>query len=84
MDSRNRRSSSLALSCAMTLALAPALIPVGARAQEIVDLPPDGGQDALPYQQALHLMTVLAPSFSLRGGSGEILRGIIARGLGLR
>ncbi len=53
-------------------------------AQEIVDLPPDGGQDALPYQQALHLMTVLAPSFSLRGGSGEILRGIIARGLGLR
>lgn len=53
-------------------------------AQEIVDLPPDGGQDALAYQQALHLMTVLAPSFSLRGGSGEILRGIIARGLGLR
>ena len=53
-------------------------------AQEIVDLPPDGGQDALPYQQALHLMTLLAPSFSLRGGSGEILRGIIARGLGLR
>lgn len=53
-------------------------------AQEIVDLPPDGGEGALPYQQALHLMTVLAPSFSLRGGSGEILRGIIARGLGLR
>lgn len=53
-------------------------------AQEIVDLPPDGGEDALPYQQALHLMTLLAPSFSLRGGSGEILRGIIARGLGLR
>ena len=53
-------------------------------AQEVVDLPPDGGDDALPYQQALHLMTVLAPSFSLRGGSGEILRGIIARGLGLR
>ena len=53
-------------------------------AQEIVDLPPDGAEDALPYQQALHLMTVLAPSFSLRGGSGEILRGIIARGLGLR
>ena len=53
-------------------------------AQEIVDLPPDGGPDALPYQQALHLMTLLAPSFPLRGGSGEILRGIIARGLGLR
>lgn len=53
-------------------------------AQEIVDLPPDGGEGALPYQQALHLMTLLAPSFSLRGGSGEILRGIIARALGLR
>jgi len=53
-------------------------------AQELVDLPPDAADDALPYQQALHLMTILAPSFSLRGGSGEILRGIIARGLGLR
>lgn len=53
-------------------------------AQELVDLPPDGSPTALPYQQALHLMTLLAPSFSLRGGSGEILRGIIARGLGLR
>ena len=53
-------------------------------AQKIVDLPPDGDGQALPYQQALHWMTLLAPSFSLRGGSGEILRGIIARGLGLR
>ena len=26
----------------------------------------------------------MAPSFSLRGGTPEILRGIIARGLGLR
>ena len=55
-----------------------------AAAQELVGLPPDGSEQASPYQQALHLMTVLAPSFSLRGGSGEILRGIIARGLGLR
>ena len=53
-------------------------------AQELLDLPPDASADALPYQQVLHLMTLLAPSFSLRGGSGEILRGIIARGLGLR
>ncbi|MGE0761246.1 MAG: hypothetical protein AB7O38_29810, partial [Pirellulaceae bacterium] len=28
--------------------------------------------------------TLAAPSFSLRGGTREILRGIIARGLGLR
>ncbi len=53
-------------------------------AQELVDLPPEASADALPYQQVLRLMTLLAPSFSLRGGSGEILRGIIARGLGLR
>ncbi len=53
-------------------------------AQELVDLPPEVSADASPYQQVLHLMTLLAPSFSLRGGSGEILRGIIARGLGLR
>ncbi|MCY4341503.1 MAG: acyl-CoA dehydrogenase family protein [Gammaproteobacteria bacterium] len=57
---------------------------IPALAQELVDLPADSSSDALPYQQALRLMTLLAPSFSLRGGSGEILRGIIARGLGLR
>lgn len=32
----------------------------------------------------LSLVTHIAPSFSLRGGTREILRGIIARGLGLR
>lgn len=29
-------------------------------------------------------LTMLAPSFSLRGGTREILRGVVARGLGLR
>jgi len=33
---------------------------------------------------ALRYVTLVAPSFSLRGGTREILRGIIARGLGLR
>ena len=33
---------------------------------------------------ALKYVTLVAPSFSLRGGTREILRGIIARGLGLR
>lgn len=32
----------------------------------------------------IKLVTHIAPSFSLRGGTREILRGIIARGLGLR
>jgi alkylation response protein AidB-like acyl-CoA dehydrogenase len=35
-------------------------------------------------QQSLAYLTQIAPSFSLRGGTREILRGIIARGLGLR
>ena len=34
--------------------------------------------------RALTYITRVAPSFSLRGGTREILRGIIARGLGLR
>jgi hypothetical protein len=33
---------------------------------------------------ALTLMLNIAPAFSLRGGTREILRGIIARGMGLR
>ncbi len=34
--------------------------------------------------QVMRYLTQTAPSFSLRGGTREILRGIIARGLGLR
>lgn len=33
---------------------------------------------------ALTYLALIAPSFSLRGGTREVLRGIIARGLGLR
>lgn len=36
------------------------------------------------YLRVLDMLTMIAPSFSLRGGTREILRGIIARGLGLR
>jgi hypothetical protein len=36
------------------------------------------------YANCLALLLQTAPSFSLRGGTREILRGIIARGLGLR
>jgi alkylation response protein AidB-like acyl-CoA dehydrogenase len=37
-----------------------------------------------PFVAVLAHMIMSAPSFSLRGGTREILRGIIARGLGLR
>lgn len=36
------------------------------------------------FAEVLAYITLHAPSFSLRGGTREILRGIIARGLGLR
>lgn len=53
-------------------------------AQELIALPPCADATARPYQRALAHLVQNAPSFSLRGGTREILRGIIARGLGLR
>jgi alkylation response protein AidB-like acyl-CoA dehydrogenase len=44
---------------------------------------PDEPVDSELYRALLYV-THIAPSFSLRGGTREILRGIIARGLGLR
>lgn len=44
---------------------------------------PDEPVDAELYRTLLYV-THVAPSFSLRGGTREILRGIIARGMGLR
>jgi hypothetical protein len=35
-------------------------------------------------EEALSIAVLNAPSFTLRGGTREILRGIVARGLGLR
>ncbi len=49
----------------------------------LLDVEPslDSGSD---LQQTLGYLVQRAPSFSLRGGTREVLRGIIARGLGLR
>lgn len=50
--------------------------------QSLLDVQPRrSGED---IAQALFYTVQAAPSFSLRGGTREILRGIIARGLGLR
>jgi alkylation response protein AidB-like acyl-CoA dehydrogenase len=61
---------------------------------EIEQLIPSAIADALgaepdrpippPLLRALAYITQISPSFSLRGGTREILRGVIARGLGLR
>ncbi|MFN3233561.1 MAG: acyl-CoA dehydrogenase family protein [Alphaproteobacteria bacterium] len=47
--------------------------------------PPDAGAgDNMKYEEALATATLYAPSFTIQGGTREILRGMIARGLGLR
>lgn len=56
-------------------------LPVIAHQTIEIEPSPDRGDD---YGQVLAYLTQAAPSFSLRGGTREILRGIIARGLGLR
>lgn len=40
--------------------------------------------DGSELAEVLRLLLLVSPSFSLRGGTKEILRGIVARGLGLR
>ncbi len=42
------------------------------------------GIDDARFRQTLADTIMLAPSFTLRGGTREIMRGVIARGLGLR
>ena len=48
----------------------------------LADGPPT--QASRKFAEVLAYTTLQSPSFSLRGGTREILRGIIARGLGLR
>ncbi len=43
----------------------------------------DSGNRA-SYDEALRLATLIAPKLTIQGGTREVLRGIIARGLGLR
>jgi alkylation response protein AidB-like acyl-CoA dehydrogenase len=44
----------------------------------------EGASVPLELLQTLNYITQVAPSYSLRGGTRDILRGMIARGLGLR
>ncbi|WP_158743831.1 acyl-CoA dehydrogenase family protein [Acidisphaera sp. L21] len=50
----------------------------------LTDAEPTEAEGNPPYSVVLAHLILTAPSFSLRGGTREILRGIIARGLGLR
>ena len=51
---------------------------------EIARLAAPTGPGAALFRRAFEETLLLSPSFTLRGGTREILRGVIARGLGLR
>lgn len=53
-------------------------------AQELCELEPTLEGFGSDYQQVLGSLVQVVPSFSLRGGTPEIMRGIIAKGLGVR
>ena len=53
-------------------------------AQEICELAPSMEGVGSEYQQILGNLIQVVPSFSLRGGTPEIMRGIIAKGIGIR
>ena len=46
------------------------------------DSTPDSNDDR--FEEALRYTTLIAPKVTIQGGTREVLRGIIARGLGLR
>jgi acyl-CoA dehydrogenase len=52
-------------------------------ARRLVAVPPDPGA-AHGYARVLADAVLHAPGFTLRGGTNEVLRGIVARGMGLR
>jgi acyl-CoA dehydrogenase len=52
-------------------------------ARLLVTTPPDPGAEA-GFARLLADAVLHAPGFTLRGGTNEVLRGIVARGLGLR
>ncbi len=52
-------------------------------ARLLVAIPPDPGAEA-GFARLLADAVLHAPGFTLRGGTNEVLRGIVARGMGLR
>ena len=53
-------------------------------ARRLVPVEPSLDDSGDVFAETLGHVLLHAPSFTLRGGTREILRGIIARGLGLR
>jgi alkylation response protein AidB-like acyl-CoA dehydrogenase len=53
-------------------------------ARRLVPVEPSVDDDADAFSEAMAQVLLHAPSFTIRGGTREVLRGMIARGLGLR
>lgn len=53
-------------------------------ARLLVSTPPDQGAEPASFARLLAEAVLHAPGFTLRGGTNEILRGVVARGMGLR
>ena len=44
----------------------------------------DEGNNRAPFDELIENATIISPKYTIQGGTREILRGIIARGLGVR
>jgi len=54
------------------------------RARELAAFVEEGASNRATFEEQLRFATLIAPKLTIQGGTTEILRGIIARGLGLR
>ena len=54
------------------------------RARDLAAFAADGAANRATFEEQLAYATLIAPKLTIQGGTTEILRGIIARGLGLR
>ena len=54
------------------------------RARDLAAFVEEGASNRASFEERLRFATLIAPKLTIQGGTTEILRGIIARGLGLR
>ena len=55
-----------------------------ARARDLAAFVEEDAANRATFEEQLAYATLIAPKLTIQGGTTEILRGIIARGLGLR
>ena len=54
------------------------------KARELAAFSEPEATNQVPFEKKLAYATTIAPKLTIQGGTTEVLRGIIARGLGLR